>query len=310
MKIFVTGEFTDRQLERLRGAAGQDRLRLHGPFPDEAALPAGFPECEVVFGNPPAHWLPEGRSLRWIQLESVGFGEYRSLDWQELGKRLTMTNLAGFFAEPVAETALAGILALYRGLGRAVQLQSQKVWRGDALRRDLRTLQGKKVVLFGYGSINRRLETLLAPFACDVSAFGRDWEPAELEEALQGADILVCAVPETDATIGLLDARRLGLLKSTAYLVNVGRGSVLCEEALAQALEERRLAGALIDVTLQEPLPETHSFWNCPNLILTQHSSGGTADEIDRKIDVFLENLVRYRSGESLRGKVDFKKGY
>ncbi|UVK46611.1 hypothetical protein BPNPMPFG_002297 [Mesorhizobium sp. AR07] len=91
---------------------------------------------------------------------------------------------------------------------------------------------------------------------------------------------------------------------------NFGRGSILDEGALADALEQGRLGGAVIDVTRDEPLPAGHRFWACPNIILTQHSGGGTTDELDRKIDVFLANLARFRAGTPLEGIVDFSRGY
>ncbi len=310
MEVFVSLDLTDKQLTRLRDICRADSLHVHGCFSEDAGLEPSFTNCEVVFGNVPAGWLPQSEALRWIQLESVGFGEYRELDWRALGQNITVTNLAGFFAEPVAETALAGILALYRGIDRLVRLQSVRDWHGDPLRRELHTLAGAHVVLFGSGSINRRLAALLHPFDCDITDFGRSWTAEQLDGALSAADIVVSAVPETNATIGLFDAARLSLLKPTALFVNLGRGSVVAEDALAAKLHDGRLAGAVIDVTSGEPLPQEHAFWTCPNLSLTQHTGGGTEDEIDRKIDVFTDNLARYHEGKPLVGIVDFEKGY
>ena len=310
MEIFVSGDLTETQVARLQDGAGADTVHVHGHSSEDAGLEPSFANCEVVFGNVPASWLTQGKELRWIQLDSVGFDEYRDLDWRRLGKDVTVTNLAGFFADPVAETALAGILALHRGIDRLVRLQSARDWQGDQLRKNLRTLAGANVVLFGYGSINRRLAAMLHPFGCNITQFGRGWKAEQLEGALSAADIVVSAVPETNTTIGLFDAARLSLLKCTALFVNLGRGSVIAEDALAKRLREGRLGGAVIDVTSREPLPHAHEFWTCPNLILTQHTGGGTEDEIDRKIDAFADNLTRYRSGKPLVGIVDFEKGY
>ena len=125
-------------------------------------------------------------------------------------------------------------------------------------------------------------------------------------------NVVTSDTPLTSHTvpIGLFDAARLSLLKDTALFVNLGRGSVVAEDALARRLREGRLAGAVIDVTSKEPLPQEHEFWTCPHLILTQHTGGGTEDEMDRKIDVFTDNLARYRNGKPLVGIVDFEKGY
>lgn len=310
MDIFVTLDLTDRQIARVREVSGADRLHVHGLFPDDAPLAPDFAASEVAFGPVPPDWLARTPTLRWLQLESVGFNQYRGLDWPRLGRQIAVTNLAGFFAAPVAETALAGILALYRGLDRLLPLQAAKDWVGDALRPELRVLAGAKVVLFGRGAINRHLAGLLEPFGCAITGFGRDWTAEALDAALAEADILVSTVPETDATIGVFDAARLARLKPTALFVNLGRGSVIDEAALASCLAEGRLAGAVLDVTLEEPLPTDHPFWSSPNTILTQHSGGGSDDETDRKIEVFAENLARYRAGEPLAGLVDFAKGY
>ena len=309
MDLFVSLDLADDEIARLRDVCGADRLHIHGCFAEDADLEPSFRDCEIVFGNVPASWLDQNERLRWMQLDSVGFDEYRALDWRVLGERLTVTNLAGFFADPVAETALAGILALYRGIDRLVRLQSAKDWQGDPLRRTIRTLAGAKVVLFGYGAINRRLADLLQPFGCEIIPFGRGWTAAQLDDALTAADVVVSTVPETGATVGVFDAARLSRFKPTALFVNVGRGSVVAEDALAERLHAGRLAGAVIDVTVREPLPQDHPFWTCPNLILTQHSGGGTEDEIDRVIDVFAGNLARYREGKPLAGVVDFEKG-
>ena len=310
MDIFVCLHLTDPQVARLRDICATDTLHIHHGFSRDSAVEPSFAGCEVVFGNVPARWLPQSETLRWVQLESVGFGEYRGLDWADLGQRVTMTNLAGFFADPVAESALAGILALLRGVDRFVRLQAANEWVGSPLRAELDTLTGKTVVLFGFGSINRRLADLLQPFGCTLTSFGRDWAPDRLDDALSAADIVVSTVPETDETVGVFDAARLSLLKPSALFVNLGRGSVVDEDALAGRLRDGRLGGAVLDVTVREPLPETHPFWTCPNTILTQHTGGGTGDEIDRKIEHFAGNLARYRAGEPPVGIVDFGKGY
>lgn len=310
MEIFVSLDLTDAEAARLREVAGGDRVHLAGACSKTAELVPSFAACEVAFGNPPPAWLAESETLRWVQLESVGFGEYRDLDWAHLGRRVTVTNLAGFFAEPVAETALAGILALYRGIDRAVRLQAARRWLGDPLRRELRTLAGARVVLFGYGAINRRLAELLQPFGCSLVSFGRDWTAERLDAALAAADVVVSAVPETDATLGVFDGPRLSRIKPGAIFVNLGRGTVVDEGALVERLADGRLGGAAIDVTRDEPLPASHPLWAAPNVILTQHTGGGTADEIGRKIEAFADNLARYRAGRPLVGVVDFQKGF
>ena len=130
MEIGVCATFSQEQLARLTRGAGELPVRL---FAEDAAC-----DCEIVFGNPEAAIVAANPKLRWMQLESVGFGEYVGLDWTRPEGRVTVTNLAGFFADPVAETALAGILALYRGIDVLVRFQSEGHWVGDPLRTRLR----------------------------------------------------------------------------------------------------------------------------------------------------------------------------
>ncbi len=310
MKIFIFFELNAAQLSRLRQIAGNDKLCFPVAQQDAANIDPGFADCAVAFGNVPAAWLAQTTALRWIQLESAGFEEYRSLDWRTLGEQITLTNLAGFFSEPVAQSILAGILSHYRGIEQLVLSKSAKNWMGGSLRKQLRSLSGATVVLLGRGSINIRLAELLGPCRCNIISFGSDWDRTPLDQSLAIADIVVCAMPETDATKGLFDDARIGHLKRNALFVNFGRGSIIDEHALVAALERRQIGGAVIDVTMHEPLPADHPLWTAPNMILTQHTGGGTDDEIDRKIEFFADNLARYRTAVPLHNKVNIERGY
>lgn len=297
-------------MNRLRELAGDDALVFRTNFTSSTTPEPTFLSSDVVFGNVPAHWFEEKSSVRWVQLESVGFGEYRHLDRICKDPGFTLTNLAGFFADPVAQTALAGILALYRGMDDFSQMRTQKSWIGSSHRRSLHNLSHSNVLLIGYGSINRRVEELLTPFHCNISTFRRSDSLAHLDQQLAEADIVICTLPETDNTINLFEVSRLSLLKPSSLFVNCGRGSVVDETALASALNNRTLAGAVLDVTDNEPLPEDHPFWTTPNTILSQHTAGGTNDEMDQKIEAFAENLKHYRLGNAMNNCVDFERGY
>ena len=195
MRVVVALPLEPSQLARLRGSAGGE-LCYHPALDEEGRL--AIRNCDVAFGNPPASWLAEAPLLRWVQLESVGFGEYASLDWKALGQKLRLSNLKGFFAESVAESILAGILAHYRGMDRLARLRAQGEWEGDALRPKLRTLKGASVVLFGYGDINRRAEQLLSPFNCAITRFRSNWAMPALVQALGTADIVICVAPHSE----------------------------------------------------------------------------------------------------------------
>jgi len=311
MKLYLSIEELDAvHISRIHQLLGGDTVALRTDYSENAITEPDFLNSEIVFGNVPALWFEQDHIVRWAQLDSVGFGEYRAVGWESLRLPITLTNLAGFFADPVAQTALAGILALYRGMDKLSLLRSQTIWQGDPLRAELQSLSQSNVALIGYGSINRRLEELLNPFHCAISSFRRSDSLAKLDTVLPEADIIVCTLPETDDTVNLFDARRLSLLKASALFVNCGRGSVVDELALADALNNQALAGAVIDVTVDEPLSAEHPFWTTPNTVLSQHSGGGSKDELDRKIGVFADNLTRYRQGQQLLNTVDFERGY
>jgi phosphoglycerate dehydrogenase-like enzyme len=314
MKLYVELSLNDAEGNRLKRIASRDEIWFARPEKLTAADETAFSEAEVAFGNCSPRWLETAQKLRWIQLPSVGIDDYRSLDWDVLGRRVTCTNLRGMFAEPVAETCLAGILALYRGLDRLVTLQAHRSWQKLELRTRLKLLQGADVVMVGAGTIARRLTELLEPFGCRVTSFGRTSGDVhtleELDEVLARADVVCSMLPDTEATRNLFDAARFALLKEGAVFVNVGRGSVVDETALVEALRSRRLSGAIIDVTRQEPLLQDHPLWTCSNAILTQHTAGGSNEENNRAITFFEENLARYRRGEPLLNVVDWQKGY
>ena len=310
MRVFVSiEEFDQQQLSRLQDLVGGSMVQRQN-YSDNAPLESDFQGCDIVFGNVPANWLEQNQNIRWMQLDSVGFGEYRALDWHSMGKRLTVTNLAGFFADQVAESILAGILALHRGIDKLVQLRDKRQWIGDPLRSELHCLSNSRVVLFGCGSINQRVESLLDAFGCTTTSFGRNWNQHTLDTALADAQILISVVPETDLTIGVFDRHRLGLLGPSGLFVNAGRGSAVDEDALVDMLISGALGGAVVDVTIDEPLNTDHPLWSTPNTILTQHTGGGTADELDRKIDVFADNLARLQAGKPFSNIVDFDRGY
>lgn len=310
MRIFVCLTLTAAQRARLDQSLPGDEILYHPDADLSPAAPGVFETSDVAFGNPPAAWLSRGGKTQWVQLESVGFGEYVSAGLTAGGSFPRMTNLAGFFAEPVAESIMAGIFYFFRGLSALHELQRKREWLGEALRPSLRMIKDASVVLIGRGHINSRVTELLAPFGCDVRSFGSDLNRSLLDQSLHTADIIVCCVPHTAQSRGLFSTERFALLKRDAIFLNFGRGSLVDETALAAALTAGRLGAAVIDVTQEEPLPTDHPFWTTPNLLLTQHTAGGSRDEVDRKIDFFLANHARYRNGETLLSPIDFKRGY
>ena len=310
MKIYSYQKLDEQQQERLLRIQGVEQASFFKGNENETNPPVDFIDSSICFGNPPAEWLRHADQMEWIQLISVGFGEY--LPHAELihQKNLKITNLKGFFGVPVAESILGGIFSLYRQLNQLAVMQTKREWAGDDLRESLRTLMGRKVVLIGRGAIHQQLLAYLAPFHCEISIFGRDFNTAELEQALKQADILVSSVPATPKTNNILDGLRLALLTKHAIFLNFGRSNIVDTPAMIQMLETEQLAGAVLDVTDDEPLGENDPLWTTPNLLLTQHTSGGIPQETDRKLDFFDNNLQRLREGEKLINEIDLSKGY
>jgi phosphoglycerate dehydrogenase-like enzyme len=252
-----------------------------------------------------------GDRLGWVQLPWAGVEPYLGV----MDADRTWTCGKGVYAEPVAELALTLALAGRRGLGKYARA---RWWRQHG---PIGTnLGGASVTVLGGGGITQALLRLLGPFDCDVTVVRR--EPAPLagatrvvgpdgtDAALEGADLVVLALALTPETRGLIDARRLGLLGPTTWLVNVARGAHVVTDDLVDALVRGTIGGAGLDVTDPEPLPEDHLLWDLPNCIITPHV--GNTPEMARPLlaERISTNVRRWLDGRPLIGGVDVARGY
>ncbi len=269
-----------------------------------------FLRCEIVFGNIPPNWLVQSSKLKWIQLESTGFGEYSKLRKNFLKKDVIITNLTSFAASQVAQTALAGLLSFYRGTDLFALLKKEKKWVGDPIRNKLEILNNKKVIFFGKGSINKEVSKYLKPFDCKCSFIDSHSTKEYILNKLRLAEIIICALPGTKRTKMLFNKKMLDTFPKHSILVNVGRGDLIDENHLIEKLKNKTLRGAVLDVTSEEPLQKNSKLWNCPNLILTQHTGGGYTNEIIDKVYFFLDNFKRYSKNTSLLNIINPSKVY
>ncbi|GAA1213374.1 D-2-hydroxyacid dehydrogenase [Rhodoglobus aureus] len=273
-------------------------------------------ECEVIFGNIPVNWVPSLTALRWLQLESIGFENYATVTPELRARSIEVTNLRGLFSQPVAETALAGILALLRGIDQLVAATAEQRWATPEIRPGTELLSGRRVVVLGTGSIGAKLRRLFEAFDCTVVSYARESPTAELhtlaelDAALATASIVASCLPGTQQTVRIFDRERLALLGDRTILVNVGRGSAVDEAALCSSLAKNALGGAVLDVTEQEPLDADSPLWLAPRTILTQHTGGGYRDELRDKARRFLDNLAEWRVGKPLANTVNWEAGY
>jgi phosphoglycerate dehydrogenase-like enzyme len=248
-----------------------------------------------------------------------------------LERDVLLTNAAGIYGPTMAETVLAGTLYFLRGLDVALARQREARWDKDpwqdpqrsdrpALARELPEC---RVLVVGAGGIGREVAQRFSALGAHCVGVRRRPElgvpegfaavvgPEGVDGELGAADAVVLAAPSTDATHRVLDARRLGLLPERAIVVNVGRGALLDEGALAEALAAGRLRGAVLDVFEREPLPPESPLWRLPNALVLPHVSGiSPALFWHRMLDLFLANWERYRRGETLVNLVDKAAGY
>ena len=309
----ITGNMPDRLLENLQ-MPGYEFRHIENPSDADLAW------AEVIVGFPPVPRLHAATKLKWLQIPWSGADGYA--DHPQFPQHVLLTNATGAFGRPIAEYAFAAAFALMRRFHqyRDRQREHNWLWQGDEM-----SPTGKHVLILGAGDIGSNAAELFKKFDCTVTGvrrvarqcpenFDRVVTLEEADALLPEADIVIGCMPDTPLTRKWLNRERLEKLKDTAILVNVGRGSLLDHDALAELLQAGKLYGAAMDVTDPEPLPADHPLWSCENAIITPHVSGNTFKGLRGKEEFFYnlcrENLQRYLDGKELLNKVDLKTGY
>jgi D-2-hydroxyacid dehydrogenase (NADP+) len=309
-------EITAEQRDALRALAPDTELVVTA---DRARIEALLEDVSIAAGPIGGELVARAPQLRWYQ--QWGAGADWLLDYPELVERdLIITNVAGIHAIPISEHILALLLGFARAIPASQRAQLERRWaKGDE--RALFELAGKTMLIVGLGAIGARTAQLAGAFGMRVIGVRRRGGepvpgvervvgPEELHAVLPEADAVVLLVPLTRATAGLIGARELGLMKPSAYLVNVGRGATVDEPSLVRALAEGRIAGAGLDVFATEPLPQDSPLWTMRNVVITPHYAGSTPHYHERAMAIFLDNLERYQQGQPLRNVVDKQHGY
>ncbi|MFD5632113.1 D-2-hydroxyacid dehydrogenase [Streptomyces sp. NPDC127072] len=254
-------------------------------------------------------WPGAGPRPRWVHTASAGVDH---LMCPELADSDTVvTNARGVFDQPIAEYVAALVLTMAKDLPRTLDLQRQREWR----HRESQRVAGTRACVVGSGPIGRAIVKSLKALGITTALVGRVPRtgihgPEELDRLMARADWVVCAAPLTEATHGMFDARRFGMMQPSARFVNVGRGPLVDEDALIEALSKRWIAGAALDVFQHEPLGPDSPLWEVPGLIVSPHMSGDTIgwrDELGRQ---FVELYERWEAGKPLANVVDKKRGY
>lgn len=285
----------------------------------EDALPQ-IDQYEIFFGHDALAVTSTAKNLRWFAFCYAGVEAYLS-DSAWANPDCIFTNSAGAYGVTISEHVIMVLLMLLRQMPRTQRRMANRQWHRVE---SMRSIRGLRMTIVGMGDIGTHVARTAHAMGAHVTGLRRNpakaSDPAfdqvcpmdQLNRVLPRTDALVLCVPATAETVGLLSRARIELLPEDAYVVNVGRGSAVDQDALMDALRGGRLAGAALDVMIPEPLPPDHPLWRTPNLILTPHCSGNTSLGYtrDRIVDMFLENLERYAAGEPLLHCPNRRRGY
>jgi phosphoglycerate dehydrogenase-like enzyme len=251
-------------------------------------------------------------NLKWLNSIYAGVD---GMPLAELKKRGTLvTNGAGINAITIAEYVVMGMLTVAKGYRDVMRAQERHEWLMDSPGKV--ELFGSKALLLGYGAIGKLIEERLRAFNIDVTIVRRTPGPTSLapdawQARLGEFDWVILAVPATPETEEMIGADELAAMKQSAVIINIARGSVIDQDALVKALQEKQIGGAFLDVTTPEPLSADHVLWSLDNCHITMHLSGRAQDKMFvRSADRFCENLERYRKGEPLSPLVNLDLGY
>ena len=302
----VAYQMQERFLPRRTGITSFG-VRTH----DEFEKRIGEADVVVVSGMWRNELLERAQRLRFIQSIGAGTDQFDREKLKQRGIRLASAQ--GVNMRAVSEHVMALILAIARRLPEARDNQTKHVWRGmiSDLNQREDELGDKVLLIFGLGGIGSRLATLAKAFGMRVIGVKRDpskgGEAAdfvhafgELKAILQQADFVALTCPLTKETEKVIDADALSRMKRTAYLINASRGRCVDEPALIKALRDKIIAGAAIDVTVEEPLPPPSPLWDLPNVLITPHTAGETRRYEENVLDILTDNLERLWRGESM----------
>jgi phosphoglycerate dehydrogenase-like enzyme len=336
LNVLVLMDFSDAIMERLKAVS--PRLKFTRKIVKSAnEIPLDtWATTDILYTGGIVPEPDTAPRLRWIQAHSAGVDKLLA---QPLlaAEDVIITTTSGIHATTMAEFAFTMILALARKIPTMLRLQQKAEWPPDRTELLLpRELRRSTLGIVGYGNIGREIARIARAFGMEVLATKREvMHPASVNKWIEPGtgdpegqcverlyppeatrsmvalcDFVVVTIPSTEHNRKSIDMNVLSAMKKTAYLINIGRGDVIDEEALAKALQSGQIAGAGLDVYTQEPLPPTSPLWKLDNVIISPHVSGNTDHYHESAADVFIENLERYLNKKDLLNRVDRRRGY
>lgn len=319
-KIAVVEKFFEphhrRQIEAAAAKYGYTvDYYMDGVLPRERAG-----EYEIVYGMPDRAVLKDMTALKWFCASFAGVDRYVE-ETLYSHEGVLLSNSAGAYGVTIAEHILMVTLMLLRQMLPTMKAVAEQEWLPPL---PVRSICGARITVLGTGDIGtsfaRRAKALGAKSICGVRrtskpadlAFDQITTLSELDRVLPDTDILVMALPSTGETVGVMSRERIALLPPQAVVINVGRGTAVDQEALAEALNQERIAGAALDVFVPEPLPKEHFLWKTKNLLITPHVAGNMSLGYtrDKDVDMFCEDLDNFAAGRTLLHLVNRKLGY
>lgn len=293
---------------------GKDCKFVYAQQPTDGQLA----QADVIIGNPSLPQLDKAAALKWLQLNSAGAQAYCREG--VLRKGVSLTNATGAYGLAISEYMLAVLLAMQKKLYAYHDNQKRHLWHDEGA---VTSIAGASVLVLGLGDIGRSFAKKVKALGAFVMGVKRrrsvkpDYVDAlftmdDLEKYLPKADIVVNSLPGTDATYHLLDKSKFSLMKRGAFFINIGRGTSVITDDLCDAVLCGQLAGAAVDVTDPEPLPEDHIMWQIKNIHITPHTAGQyhLPATLDNIIRIAGDNLERFLKNEKLANEVDFSTGY
>lgn len=316
IKVVSVTNLSKKDIERIRAVS--ENLELQELKDNNQAI---LQDAEVIIGGINTEMLSKAKNLKWVQLYGAG------VEWMPkelIAHPVVVTNMARTFAPVIAETAIGLLLSLTRGLVQfAIPNFNNKTWNGTPPPGIvLDDLYNKTIGIVGMGGIGSETARRLY-YGFNMKVLATDAKPihkpefvAELHdpswfmEMVPQADVLMSAAPLTAQTKEMFNEEVFNKMKPSSYFINVSRGGLVKQDALINALKNKKIRGAGLDVATPEPLPASSELWSCPNLVITSHNSAYADSRFERQISLVVENLHRYVINEPLINVVDKQKGY
>ena len=273
--------------------------------------------AEVMVGFPDPKLLSKAENLKWLHLSSIGVDKHvdKSL---YANPDVILTNSSGIYGKPISDHIVGYMIALTRNFPFFIRNQEKAAWIKKDADKDI---FGSTALIVGLGDVGRNLARKLKAFDVHTIAVKRTmtekpdyidelYTTESLDELIPRADFVILCVAATPETAGIMNRDRIALMRKDSYLINIGRGSLIDQDALYEALSEKRIAGAAADSSTPEPLPPESRFWQLDNMIITPHCSGKSPTTYIRQYAVFYSELERFSKGEKLKNLIDFDLKY